>query len=141
MGATWDPASEPYVSLATFRRDGREVRTPVWITAADGRCYVFSEGDAGKVKRIRATQRVRIAPCDVRGKLRNQAWREGRGRVVSEPDVVERAYAAFRRKYGWQIRIADLLSKATGRYDRRAMLELELASGPPMTPATGGSAR
>ena len=26
-----DPATEQYVSLATFRRNGTEVRTPVWM--------------------------------------------------------------------------------------------------------------
>ena len=126
MGRAFDPAQERYVSLATFRRDGREVRTPVWIAGADGRCYVFSEGDAGKVKRIRASGRVRVAPCNVRGVVRGDAWLEGRGRIVSEPGVVERAYGAFRRKYGWQMWLTDLLSKATGRYAARAMLELEL---------------
>ena len=39
-----------YVSLATFRRDGRQVRTPVWVAPHEGRLYVFSECDAGKVK-------------------------------------------------------------------------------------------
>ncbi len=26
-----DPATERYVSLAAYRRNGREVRTPVWL--------------------------------------------------------------------------------------------------------------
>lgn len=124
--APFDPASETYVSLATFRRDGREVRTPVWIAEAGGRCYVFSEGEAGKVKRIRATGRVRVAPCNYRGVVRGDAWLEGRGRVVSDAETLERAYAALHRKYGWQMALGDLFSKWSGRYDRRAMLELEL---------------
>ena len=53
----FDPAVESYVNLATFRRNGREVRTPVWIAGADCLYYVFSEGNAGKVKRIRANGR------------------------------------------------------------------------------------
>ena len=59
-----------YANLATFRRDGREVRTPVWVAASEGHLYVFSEAKAGKVKRIRATTRIALAPCDVRGGLR-----------------------------------------------------------------------
>jgi len=64
-----------YMSLATFRRNGTEVATPVWFAAVDGRLYVVSAGEAGKVKRIRNASRVRVAPCDVRGGLR------GRGRT------------------------------------------------------------
>jgi hypothetical protein len=121
----FDPTRERYVSLSTFRRDGREVRTPVWIAEAEGRYYVFSEGDAGKVKRIRATGRVRLAACDLRGRVRGE-WLAGRGRVAAEPAQVERAYAALRRKYGWQMAIGDFFSKLAGRYDRRAILEIEL---------------
>lgn len=128
MKAAFDSmASETYVSLATFRRDGREVRTPVWVAADGGRLYVFSAGDAGKVKRIRATGRVRLAGCDMRGGVHG-AWVDGQGRVVGqEPDTLRRGYAALRRKYGWQMWIGDVFSRVTGRYDRRALLEIELA--------------
>jgi hypothetical protein len=116
---------ERYLSLATFRRSGVAVQTPVWFAASGGRLYVFSEGDAGKVKRLRNDPRVRVAPCSVRGRLTG-AWHEGRGRRIDDPTLVEQAYTALRRKYGWQMRLADLLSRLSGRYDRRAMLELEV---------------
>lgn len=122
-------ADASYISLATFRRDGREVRTPVWVAGADGRLYVFSEGDAGKVKRIRATQRVKWAPCNVRGVVEAGAdWREGRGCIVSGSETAAKAYAALHAKYGWQMWLADFFSRLTGRYDKRAMLEIELES-------------
>ncbi len=35
-----------YVSLETFRRDGRGVRTPVWAAPRGGKLYVFSEANA-----------------------------------------------------------------------------------------------
>ena len=69
---------------------------------------------------------MRLAACDFRGRLLGDSWLEGHGRVVQEPEIVERAYAALRRKYGWQMKLGDVFSKLTGRYDRRAMLELEL---------------
>jgi uncharacterized protein len=138
MALPFDPARETYVSLATFRRDGREVRTPVWIAGAGGRYYVFSEGDAGKVKRIRATGRVRLAACNMRGSVRGE-WAEGRGRVATEPEVAARAYAALHRKYGWQMWIGDLLSKLSGRYDRRAILEIELDGQTPDQRASAGT--
>ena len=125
-GSSIDPSTESYVSLASFRRDGREVRTPVWIAGAEGRLYVFSEGSAGKVKRIRNHGRVRLAACNLRGVVSGE-WLEGRARVVREPEIVERAYRALHRKYGWQMKVADFFSRLSGRYAKRAILEIEIA--------------
>lgn len=121
----FDPAAARYVSLATYRRDGREVRTPVWIAHAGANYYLFSEGKAGKVKRIRADARARIAACDARGAVRS-GWLEARGRVMTEVDVIEEAYRALRRKYGWQMKLADFFSRLTERYDRRVIIELQV---------------
>jgi len=121
----FDPALELYVNLATFRRNGREVHTSVWLAEADARYYLFSEGKAGKVKRIRANGRARLAACDLRGRVKSE-WLDARARVVEEADVIERAYAALRKKYGWQMRIGDFFSKLSGRYDKRAIIELQL---------------
>ncbi len=127
---TLDPQRDSYASLATFRRDGREVRTPVWFAESDGRLYVFSEGDAGKVKRIRATRRVRLAACNVRGRVHG-VWIDGSARVVDDAALVQRAYAALRHKYGVPMRVVDFLSRLTGRYERRAILEIDLAESAP----------
>ena len=114
-----------YVSLATFRRNGREVRTPIWLAEVDARYYLFSEGKAGKVKRIRANGRARLAACDLRGRVTSD-WLDARGRIVEEADLIERAYAALRKKYGWQMKIGDYFSKLTGRYARRVIIELQM---------------
>ena len=114
-----------YVALATFRRSGAEVRTPVWFAATDGKLYVFSAGDAGKVKRLRHSSRARIAPSDARGNVRGDWW-DAQARVVTEPRVIERAHAAMRAKYGWQAQVGDLFSRLTGRLPRRAWIEIEI---------------
>ncbi|NBY56957.1 MAG: hypothetical protein EBQ57_01230 [Actinobacteria bacterium] len=44
---------EKYVSLVTFRRDGRAVATPVWFAAVGEEFGVITETNVGKVKRIR----------------------------------------------------------------------------------------
>ncbi len=119
----FDPGAARYVSLATFRRGGTEVRTPVWTAQVDGRCFVFTGGDSGKVKRLRANGRARVAPCDVRGRVRGP-WRSMHGRLVADPALLARVYRAFRRKYGWQMWLTDLASRLTGRLDRRAVIEL-----------------
>lgn len=118
-----DPGREAYVSLATFRRDGREVRTPIWIAGSDGRYFAFSEDSAGKVKRIRNNGRARLAACNARGVVRGD-WIDARGRVLSEPGEIGEAYRALRAKYRWQMRLGDFFSKLSGRYERRALLEI-----------------
>lgn len=124
----FDPGTERYVSLATYRRDGREVRTPVWLVALNQRHYLFSAGQAGKVKRIRANARAQIAACDARGRLCS-IWIDASARIVKDPHLMLRVFAALRRKYGWQMWIADVFAQATGRYRARAVIELELGDG------------
>jgi len=117
--------SESYINLATFRRNGETVETPVWFAARDGKLYVFTESRAGKVKRLRNDARVRIAPCGVRGKLKG-AWIEGTARRIDDPELVRGAYEALSGKYTWQMRMTDFISRLSGRIDQRAILELEV---------------
>lgn len=114
-----------YLALATFRRSGAEVSTPVWFAAMDGRLYVFTAGDSGKVKRLRHSSRARIAPSDGRGNVRGEWW-DAEARLVTAPRVIERAHAAMRAKYGWQAWVGDLFSRLTGRLPRRAWIEIEV---------------
>ena len=114
-----------YAALATFRRSGAEVRTPVWFAAMDGKLYVFSAGDSGKVKRLRHSSRARVAPSDVRGNVRGEWW-DAHARIVTEPRLIERAHAAMRVKYGCQARLGDLFSRLTGRLPRRAWIEVQI---------------
>lgn len=115
---------ESYVSLATRRRDGRLVETPVWFAAHRGHLYVFSEAKAGKVKRLRNFPEIRIAPCNVSGKVHGP-WLEGRGRRIEDPTSIEAAHGALRRKYGWMMFLGDFFSRLTGRIGNRAWIELE----------------
>jgi uncharacterized protein len=86
--------SEKYLSLETFRRNGKAVRTPVWFAlaptqaaAAGGpKIYVYATADSGKAKRIRNNGVVRIAACDVRGRVTGQ-WMDARAEIVSGEEV------------------------------------------------------
>jgi hypothetical protein len=118
-----DLGDETYVSLATFRRDGREVRTPVWIAREGGSLVVYTNGRSGKVKRVRAGSRARLAPCDLRGGLRGE-WVEARASLRSDPAAVERGLAAIVRKYGWQARLVMYGARLGGRWADRAIVEL-----------------
>jgi len=117
--------TEGTIALATFRRSGVAVVTPVWFAARAGKLYVFSAGDAGKVKRLRNDPSIRIAACSFRGKVRGD-WIEGRARRVDDRERIRTAHEALRRKYGWQMRLTDFLSRLSGRIERRAYLELDV---------------
>lgn len=123
MAAAFDLAEARYVSLATFRRDGREVCTPVWIAPGAEHHYVFTASHVGKVKRLRANNQVRLAACDARGALRS-GWIDARGRIVDDSESVARAYRALHAKYGWAMWIADFFAKLTGRFAQRAIIEI-----------------
>ena len=118
-------ARERYVSLATFRRNGAEVRTPIWFALSGERLWMMTGGDSGKVKRLRHTSRVRVAASDGRGVVHGP-WREGTGRIAHDPREIADAQAMLRAKYGWQARVLDLFSRLSGRIRRRVWLEVTL---------------
>lgn len=114
-----------FVSLTTFRKTGKEIRTPVWIAEANGKLYIYSEGRAGKVKRTRANGKARLAECDMRGNLLGD-FVEAKGRVVTDPEEHALGLRVLKEKYGWQMGIANFVSRLFGKYSKRAVLAFEL---------------
>jgi uncharacterized protein len=117
--------SERYISLVTFRRNGNGVATPLWIAGDSGKLYAVTDGASAKMKRLKVTDRIRIAACDARGKARGE-YADGKARRVEDPAVIQRAMAALGRKYGWQIALLNLFSRLFGRIGRRAIVEIEM---------------
>ncbi|TWJ24691.1 hypothetical protein JD76_04847 [Micromonospora endolithica] len=66
-------SAEKYILLTTFRKDGRAVPTPVWAVRDGEALAVWTVSDSGKVKRIRRSGDVTVAPCDVRGRTHGPA--------------------------------------------------------------------
>jgi hypothetical protein len=114
---------EKYISLASYRKNGSLVETPVWVAPVDGKLYVFTLKETFKVKRIENNPKVRVAKCDARGKISGE-WFEGTCVIVADPALVARAYASFRNKYGIIMRIGNVLSTLSGRMKRRVILEI-----------------
>src|SRR6188508_1507953 len=98
-----------YVSLRSWKRDGKPVDTPVWCAPLDGKLVVFTLRESYKVKRVQRNPAVALAKCDVRGKLLG-SFIDGTCRVVEDRAEEKRAYAALTRKYGWKMRIGDVFS-------------------------------
>jgi PPOX class probable F420-dependent enzyme len=116
---------EAYVSLASFRRDGREVRTPVWVARDGPDLVVYTNRTSGKAKRLRNGSRARLAACDVRGRVRGD-WTDAEARLRDDPAAIERGIAAVRRKYGVQARLVMLGAQIFGRWADRAVIEIRL---------------
>ncbi len=121
-----------YFNLESFRKSGVGVRTPVWFAQAPAEStgvwggvvfYVYSEADAGKIKRIRNNPKVRLAPCTLRGDLRGD-WVDARARICAGEEA---AYGQqlLRRKYGWQKIAGDFFSWLMGH--RQAVIAIELS--------------
>src|SRR2546422_6819975 len=95
-------AGHNYLNLETFRKNGGGVRTPVWFAAAlpevpgAAPLYVYTIGNTGKLKRIRNNVRVRIVPCDMRGRLLGE-WMEARAEILDGAEA-EKGMKLLNRK-------------------------------------------
>ena len=119
-----------YVSLTTFRRTGQPVPTPVWAAPDGESLVVWTRADSGKVKRLRHTARVTVAPCDVRGRTTGPAVEATA--VLLSPHEWRQARAALARRYGWQWRVSYSSSKLWQRLtrpgtERHAMIRIRPA--------------
>ncbi|MGX2993006.1 PPOX class F420-dependent oxidoreductase [Streptomyces sp. JNUCC 64] len=117
-------AAAKYVLLTTFRRDGRAVPTPVWVMRDGDHLAVWSAADAGKVKRIRNSGRVTIAPCDWRGNPKGEAV-PGVAELPADRDTA-RYLDLMKRKYGLVARVSLLGSRLKGRGHRTVGIRIRL---------------
>jgi uncharacterized protein len=114
-----------YINLMSFKRDGAGVETPVWAAPLDGQLVVFTSRESYKVKRIGRNPKVRVARCDVRGKLLGD-WFDGACVLAEDPVQQRRILDALAAKYGLQVRILNFFARLTGRDKKRAYLEISL---------------
>jgi PPOX class probable F420-dependent enzyme len=96
---------QKYIDLATFRRSGAAVHTPVWFAEDNGRLYFMTSTKLGKYKRIRNNPKVTIAPCTMRGKITGPEF-PATARVLP-PEEYQRARQLINAKY-WLARIPFL---------------------------------
>ncbi len=100
--------SHKFLNLETVRKSGVTVATPVWFVEHDGKFYVRTVSDAGKVKRIRNNGQVRIMPCGQRGEPKGD-WIKATARLKSaEEDIQINEW--FLARYGFVKRVFDLMN-------------------------------
>jgi PPOX class probable F420-dependent enzyme len=119
----------PYLSVTTYKRDGRGVATLVWFVVDEGMIYFRTPRAAGKVKRIRANRQVLFFGCDRDGRRIGPTFR-GQARIM---DAVERnrPHVKLHKKYGIVSRLFALTFVLPGR--REAFVEITPAD-PSSTP-------
>jgi hypothetical protein len=123
-----DLGRERYISLATFKRNGQEVRTPVWFASDPKhpkRLWIYTNVTSWKVKRVNNDGRARVAPCTAAGKVKGD-FLPARARMVKagDPDW-QRGWDALHAKY-WMLSVVLFVSRFTGRYAQRGLMAVEL---------------
>ena len=90
------PIDGRFVSVTTYRRDGRAVATPMWFVRRGRTLFVWTRADSGKVKRVRNRGEVLLAECDSKGGIVGPPV-TGRAEIL---DACETAESLFDEKYG-----------------------------------------
>jgi len=101
-----------YISLATFRKTGVPVYTPIWFAEENDKLYFMTNSKLGKVKRLRNNLQVTIAPCTLRGKITGPEFR-ATARILPREDSA-RIRRAINAKY-WLARL-PLIWRNTDTY-------------------------
>jgi uncharacterized protein len=100
---------QKYISLATFRKSGAKIATPVWFGEDGDKLYVMTRSDMGKTKRIRNNPQVTVAPCTIRGKVTGPES-AATARIL-QPEEHAHARQTINRKY-WLARLSSIFSRA-----------------------------
>ena len=112
-------SSYDFVLLTTFRTSGVGVPTAMWFAYEHGKLYMVTGRSTSKLKRIRTTSRVLVAPCDWMGNVLGPQL-EGYAR---ELPVAQHAHAnaVLVEKYGEQ---SEMNSSEADGEDEETFIEV-----------------
>ncbi|RMF18060.1 MAG: PPOX class F420-dependent oxidoreductase [Candidatus Dadabacteria bacterium] len=113
-----------YIAFTTFRKNSERKSTPVWVACDEGKIYIWTNRDTWKVRRLRNNPACEMQPCNVSGKRTFGPVVSGRMTRLLERSEASVARQAFRRKYGWQYWILELLGRLRPGSDH-VWLEIE----------------
>ena len=107
-----DLASEQYVSLTTYKRDGSPKALPVWIVGAGGGRLAFvTSSQSWKIKRIRNDPRVQLQPSDRSGKVSPGAPTVSGTAEITDQAEFERIRNLVQSKYGFMWTVIGLIAR------------------------------
>jgi hypothetical protein len=105
---------QQYLNLETFRKTGIGVKTPVWFVQDGERLYVRTVANSGKVKRIRRSGQVNIAPCKADGALLGD-WVPATARELNDPEIDQKVDRLLDKKYGLVKSMFSIAAAIQGR--------------------------
>jgi uncharacterized protein len=117
-----DVAKSEYLLLTTFTKDGRPKPTPIWAAPNENGLVVITQEKSWKVKRIRNTPRVTVAPCDMRGTPKGEAV--DAVATILDKSVNGATYAAIGKRYGLIGKAFNVFSKLRGGMKNNVTIEL-----------------
>lgn len=118
-----------YLLVTSYRKNGTEVATPVWVVRDGDTLGVWTAADSWKVKRIRNRADVLVGLCDMRGNPTGEripATAEICGR-----DGTERYRKLIARKYGVLGRLTLFGSRLRRGKNGTVGIRVSLVYGPP----------
>ncbi|ROS01567.1 hypothetical protein EDC56_2009 [Sinobacterium caligoides] len=114
-----------YMSFTTYRKTGVAVSTPLWCAGDGHHYYIFSAANAGKVKRLKNSTKAALTPCNFKGDTYGNTL-PASAELISEKSDILRAQQVLLKKYGWQLRLTDLLSRLSGKYHKRQYIRVTI---------------
>jgi PPOX class probable F420-dependent enzyme len=88
-----------FIVLTTYRKNGTATPTTVWFAHSQGKLYITTNRNAGKIKRVRNNSHVNMTPSDRTGNLLGEPQVEGQAHE-STPEERIHARAFLMQKYG-----------------------------------------
>jgi uncharacterized protein len=105
--------SEQYISLSTFRKNGAEVKTPLWFAIDGGKIYVYSEANSGKMKRLRNSSKATVAACTMKGAVTGQVFPASA--VILPADRGSYVHGLLNKKYSWKKHIFEFFASVPSK--------------------------
>lgn len=106
--------SQKCISLETYRKNNKPVKTPVWFVVKNNLIYVVTRSKTGKVKRLKNNNQVKIAPCTFKGKITGDEV-SGIATILGDEETKE-AVKWRDKKYGFMAKIIKFFSRNKGEF-------------------------
>jgi uncharacterized protein len=121
-----------FVVIESYDDSGGPRLTPMDAVGDGAILYARTDSESGKVRRIMANPRVRVAATDLSGKPKGK-WFEGEARIVRGAEM-EEAVVAFEKEYGrLRYSMFNMVARFRGQ-SLDAVIRIELTAHRAMPP-------
>jgi PPOX class probable F420-dependent enzyme len=114
-------SAEKTISLATFRKSGDKIATPVWVVpVSGGRIGFWTSSTSGKAKRLRNNPAVEVTACNQRGVPKPGAPTVGgAAELVTSGAAFDEVTASVKAKYGFMVPVSKFFNGIGARLKGR----------------------